>query len=170
MTGYTRDKNRARLYRLTPVDYARILEYQNGCCALCYRPLDRDEAVDHDHSEEDKRRFVRGILHSRCNSNLGWLEANPHLISESVRAYLEKPPAQQILSGTKYESPWRKHKHEIKLIAGIKQKWCNGCSTYHPIIEFGVFTSNPCGLRNSCRAHHAKLIRRKRKRRKESLA
>lgn len=52
-------------------DYNELLVQQNGLCAICEEsPKGRKLAVDHNH----KTGQVRGLLCSRCNIGLGWLE------------------------------------------------------------------------------------------------
>ena len=74
---------RIREYGITPERYAEMLEAQGGTCALCDLPepvAGRSLAVDHDHKCcPDKKRScgkcVRGLLCSRCNNVLGFIEA-----------------------------------------------------------------------------------------------
>src|SRR5690348_6814276 len=104
-----------RKYGISSDDFVAIVRFQNGCCPLCLEDLGLDMVLDHDHSvvgakllrskAEENRRHVRGVLHDFCNRNLGWLEAHPVLISENVRSYLEKPPAQEVLSVRKLILP-----------------------------------------------------------------
>lgn len=53
-------------------DYQRLFEEQGGCCAICRKhpPSNRRLAIDHCH----KGYFVRGLLCSRCNLGIGFLE------------------------------------------------------------------------------------------------
>lgn len=66
-------------FGLTLDDYAKMLETQNGVCAVCGRPetiVDpRNEtvrclSVDHNH----KTGKVRGLLCTKCNSLIGFAE------------------------------------------------------------------------------------------------
>lgn len=58
-------------YGLTLDQYDRMLDNQNGVCAICGQPeIMRRLAVDHDH-ETGK---VRGLLCTQCNFKLGILE------------------------------------------------------------------------------------------------
>jgi len=62
-------------------DFYRFLIEQDGRCPLCGRSLRKRIVVDHDHSTGK----VRGLLHNRCNSMLGWYETN----EVRIRTYLE---------------------------------------------------------------------------------
>jgi Recombination endonuclease VII len=65
-------------------DYEKILESQNGVCAICGGGAGRKNsrfAVDHDH--ETGR--VRGLLCLYCNTRLGWLET----YSKAIENYLK---------------------------------------------------------------------------------
>lgn len=74
---YFRESKLRLMYGITLDDYNRMLEAQDGCCAICHRsetvkrggetaPL----AVDHDHTTGT----VRGLLCRNCNMALGNLE------------------------------------------------------------------------------------------------
>jgi hypothetical protein len=76
-----RDRIRAKMvgdqlwyrYKMTPSEYASMLERQGGVCAVCCAPPgDRRLSVDHDHAccPEPERSCgvcVRGILCQKCN-------------------------------------------------------------------------------------------------------
>jgi hypothetical protein len=71
-----------RKYGLTGSDYAAILLRQKMVCPVCGEPLlGRKLVVDHAHVRRfkrmkaaDKRKHVRGVLHSFCNRYVrGWL-------------------------------------------------------------------------------------------------
>ena len=76
----TADKRREKIYGITPQEWAIILLYQNGKCAICKEALTKDGklkriCVDHIHapkfkkmSQEDKRKYVRGGLCFLCNT------------------------------------------------------------------------------------------------------
>lgn len=70
-------------YGLSMDDLNRMKERQNNLCKIC-----KEEAplvVDHDH-ETGK---VRGMLCSRCNLAVAYLEANPGWADKAIQ-YLEK--------------------------------------------------------------------------------
>ena len=62
---------RVRRYGITSADYYRMLEEQNGGCAICGLPEQstyfKRLSVDHDHDTNK----VRGLLCSECNFGLG---------------------------------------------------------------------------------------------------
>lgn len=68
-------------FGITPTDYDRMLVEQSGGCAICGKPpTSRRLHVDHDHDTGK----VRGLLCTRCNTSLGWLESH----GEKAGAYL----------------------------------------------------------------------------------
>ena len=66
--------NRAALLGVDDSEYARLLELQEGHCALCSNtPKTRRLHVDHDHQSGR----VRGLLCYRCNRTLpAWVRAD----------------------------------------------------------------------------------------------
>lgn len=77
-----------REYGLTPEDYERMLEDQNGVCAICLKTdvvTGRRLAVDHCH----KTGVVRGLLCSQCNTAIGRFEDDTEVIERAI-AYLNK--------------------------------------------------------------------------------
>lgn len=78
----TARKNHLRFYYgLTVDDYERMLEGQDGVCAICTGPSGRMRFhVDHNHTTGR----VRGLLCSRCNSGLTLLE-NDQLLAAASR-------------------------------------------------------------------------------------
>jgi hypothetical protein len=89
----SKSHNLFQAYGLTPADYARMLEAQDGNCPVCGAalPLGIDlppwqkPTVDHDHrccSGQQVRcggRCIRGIVHARCNRGLGQLGDDPEV-------------------------------------------------------------------------------------------
>ena len=78
-------------YKLTKQMYLDLLEQQNGVCAICCLPPNRNWlAVDHDHSccpsIKTCGKCIRGLLCGSCNSFLGRVKDNP----VSLIAYLNK--------------------------------------------------------------------------------
>ncbi|WP_121160612.1 endonuclease domain-containing protein [Micromonospora pisi] len=79
------------LYRLRPADWQALWDSQDGLCALCFTGLDETRmAVDHDHrccpGERSCGRCVRALLCRKCNTNVGWLEAQPN---HDFKSFLE---------------------------------------------------------------------------------
>lgn len=104
--SYSRDKKLAhRLQRdrvtgnkrfqkfgIYPGTYDRMVEAQEGLCAICRRPerwtrsgLVRTLAVDHDHVTGQ----IRGLLCSACNTALGYFEDSTERLEAAVR-YLKE--------------------------------------------------------------------------------
>jgi hypothetical protein len=77
-----------RKYGITLSDYDKMLEKQNGQCAICGTrkvPNCGRFVVDHDHSSGK----IRGLLCSNCNTGLGLLGDDPQTL-ESALTYLRK--------------------------------------------------------------------------------
>ena len=85
-SGWDQRVFKLREYGLTPKDYDRILEEQNGLCATCEKhPGDRNLDVDHCH--ETGR--VRGLLCNNCNRALGYAKDDPKVLRRMAE-YLER--------------------------------------------------------------------------------
>lgn len=75
----TRRRGKLKSYGLTPEDYDRMVNDQNGKCAICLKDGDTDPTsqlrlgVDHDHATGR----VRGLLCRPCNRAIGILEDSP---------------------------------------------------------------------------------------------
>ena len=94
--GYSRT-NKAKLYNkkyhlrknygLTLVDFDKMVENQNGVCAICGKPeiIYPRLCVDHNH----KTGKMRGLLCRECNIVLGFFEKDPN-IGNKIKKYLEK--------------------------------------------------------------------------------
>lgn len=78
-------------YGITLEQYNKMFEYQNGCCAICNaHQLELNRSLDVDHCH--KMGYVRGLLCSVCNLQVGMYESN-RLISfnetyERIAAYV----------------------------------------------------------------------------------
>lgn len=85
---YTKSKHLydvENLYKITSHEYLRILERQNGTCAICFQnDGKRRLAVDHCH----KTGKVRGLLCVKCNTALGKFGDNITLLQRAIY-YLE---------------------------------------------------------------------------------
>lgn len=91
MKKYPEKKAAANLklrYGITAADYGEILASQDGLCAICGKPPvegSRKLVVDHDHSTGR----VRGLIHYRCNSAIGFLDDDPNLLRAAAN-YLDR--------------------------------------------------------------------------------
>ncbi len=74
-------------YGITIDEYEKLLDKQNGCCAICGRPDNgkRLMCVDHCHSTGE----VRGLLCNNCNLGLGNFIDNVELLENAVK-YLKQ--------------------------------------------------------------------------------
>jgi|10_taG_2_1085330.scaffolds.fasta_scaffold00018_71 hypothetical protein len=85
---YSRSKEKVRNYNLikkygiTLEEYNIMLKKQNNVCAICgCKDKKKSLAVDHDH----KTKKIRGLLCSRCNPALGFIQESPKLIKELLK-------------------------------------------------------------------------------------
>ncbi len=72
-----------RKFGLTPEDYIKMFEAQDGCCAICNVCQSESAirmAVDHDH----KTGRIRGLVCRDCNLFLGHLEKKCGLLSRAL--------------------------------------------------------------------------------------
>ena len=75
-----------RTYGISKVEFARIVNEQNYCCAICgvdLRTIRR--ALDHDH----KTKKVRALLCRDCNWFVSAVESRPHLV-QKILDYLKR--------------------------------------------------------------------------------
>lgn len=78
--------NQTRRYGITPLEYAEMLEAQEGACRICMKPNLSDGknlAIDHDH----RTGKIRGLLCSNCNIGIGNFREDEHLLRAAI-AYL----------------------------------------------------------------------------------
>jgi hypothetical protein len=73
------------IYGLTAEQHRRLVEQQNGVCAICKQPSRRALCVDHCHAT----RQVRGLLCDKCNTALGLLDDDAARLLAAV-AYLQR--------------------------------------------------------------------------------
>jgi hypothetical protein len=83
---YGRIRN-LRLYGMTISDYDRMLEKQNGGCAICGNPPKDGKNLHVDHNHDTG--YVRGLLCFRCNFGLSYFDGNVKTI-ENLYKYLTK--------------------------------------------------------------------------------
>lgn len=87
-----RRKSLKQNYGLTPGQVEALFAAQAGRCLICWKT--KDLVVDHDH-ETGK---VRGGLCRSCNTFLGRVEANPHILG-AMASYLAAPcPGSRLLN------------------------------------------------------------------------
>lgn len=87
---YLHDLQLRRNYGIDSAEYSRLLDLQDGRCAICLKqPRSRRLAVDHDHNSGN----VRGLLCSRCNHKLLGGANDSVVMLNRAAAYLEAPPA-----------------------------------------------------------------------------
>lgn len=84
----TKEERRAKAllqrYGLTIEDYSKLLDSQFGKCMLCgihNNELDYPLFVDHRHSDGK----IRGLLCSKCNFKVGWVESNLDCLDEILK-------------------------------------------------------------------------------------
>jgi len=90
--SYDYDESRKRKlkdnFNITPDEYNKMLQNQNGCCAICgkhFSEFDKSLAVDHNHINGENR----GLLCFKCNILLGYAEDDIEILRNSIK-YLEQ--------------------------------------------------------------------------------
>lgn len=79
-------RERLDKYGLTEDDVHSMLDAQGGCCDICGVEFHQYEFhIDHDH----KTGTVRGLLCSKCNTAIGFLQDNPDFMRNAAN-YIEK--------------------------------------------------------------------------------
>lgn len=77
-----------RRFGMTPADYQRILDRQNGVCAICRRTNGQKKlCVDHCHTTGQ----VRGLLCTKCNKGLGIFDDDAARLVRAAEYLKEKP-------------------------------------------------------------------------------
>jgi hypothetical protein len=82
-----REKRLLTHYGLTTADYQRMLDGQDGACAICRIPPAENVNLAVDHCHETG--IVRGLLCDGCNQAIGRLGDNAASVNRAVR-YLAK--------------------------------------------------------------------------------
>jgi hypothetical protein len=78
-------------YSITPEEYKRMLDKQNGLCAICGsegkggRGITRKLVVDHCHETGT----IRGLLCANCNTGIGLLKENKSTLAAAIH-YIEE--------------------------------------------------------------------------------
>jgi hypothetical protein len=76
-------------YKISTVEYQKILNSQNGKCAICgvaACSTGRHFAVDHDH----KTKKIRGLLCCSCNQGLGQFKDDPKILMRAMNYLWQK--------------------------------------------------------------------------------
>ena len=73
------ERNRKSKYGISPQDYLKMLQSQNGACAIC-GDVKTKYVIDHNH----KTGKVRGILCHACNVGIGNLKDNSELLKKAA--------------------------------------------------------------------------------------
>lgn len=173
-----------RDYGITPAEFEIIVTFQRGCCPVCLEELGIDMYVDHNHSHEladehgrlprvvgplERRKLVRGIVHFACNVLLGRIEKYPWLVSDHIQAYIDKPPAQEVLSvvspsfPTEAELRSRKGRGGRKpakhrFVNGKEYRYCRHHKKWHSLSKWRIRKQGEYTLYN-CRERSRELKR-----------
>jgi hypothetical protein len=68
-------------YGLTPEDWERMYQEQDGCCLLCETRFEREALfVDHCHDTN----VIRGLLCSNCNTGIGMLQHDIVILRRAI--------------------------------------------------------------------------------------
>jgi hypothetical protein len=119
-----RDLRLLTLYGITEGEYARVLQFQGGRCAICQRAPKRWRlGIDHDH----KTGLFRGLLCMLCNRALALLQDNAET---AVRAseYIYRHPATLALDGQSYgrtgrvTRKWRTRRERAERAAWVRAR------------------------------------------------
>jgi hypothetical protein len=89
-----RDRMLRNKFGITIEDYERMLEEQDGVCAICgCTPGKRLFAVDHCHDTDR----IRRLLCSNCNTGLGMFQDDPDLLMAAAAYLLQNETAVPIV-------------------------------------------------------------------------
>jgi len=78
-----RDQKLKCTYNISSIEYSKLFNKQNGCCAICDKhqsDFKYNLCVDHDH----KTGKIRGLLCNECNRGIGYLKDNPNLLNKGA--------------------------------------------------------------------------------------
>lgn len=97
------------MYNVTEHEWAEVLAFQGGGCAICGKPgVTRSLHSDHNHADGE----FRGILCAR--HNIALREGQTPEALRAMAAYLEDPPARKVLGGARFGQPGRTSKKRRK--------------------------------------------------------
>lgn len=72
-------------YGMTPGDYQRLFDSNDGKCWICFQPKDYWLHVDHNHVTGQ----IRGLLCNTCNRSLGLFKDDKNILRKAAE-YLER--------------------------------------------------------------------------------
>ena len=79
-------------YKITLEIYNKVLDEQNGVCAICKGTWSKVLVVDHDHDccpdEKTCGKCLRALLCGSCNAGLGWFKHNAEIMQSAIQ-YIE---------------------------------------------------------------------------------
>ncbi len=78
--GPQRNARLQRDYGITHAQYVEMEIAQDGRCAICHKRPAGHLHIDHDHATGK----VRGLLCGNCNTALGLLQDEPHLLDRAA--------------------------------------------------------------------------------------
>lgn len=73
-------------YRLHMSTFEKMVEAQDGVCAICQNPCKTNARLSVDHCHDTGR--IRGLLCNQCNQGLGQFQDNPERLRKAAK-YLE---------------------------------------------------------------------------------
>ncbi len=113
----TRRRHLQDVYHLTPEEYDKMIAFQNGRCAICFRkPTTKKLNVDHEHFTG----LIRGGLCMGCNKTLGMFRDDADRFQRAAD-YLRNPPAIEALGEYHFGLPGRVGtKAQKKIIRALK--------------------------------------------------
>jgi Recombination endonuclease VII len=109
-----------RNYRITPDDYNKLFDAQQGKCAICNKdPLTKKLGVDHNH----KTSKIRGLLCVKCNAAIG-------LLKESIKLF-DRAKEYLIKEGThKSYNKLSERRETRKVLLELQQDKCDICGKH----------------------------------------
>lgn len=104
---------RIRSYGISVEQYNYLLEEQNKVCWICNKNNSSKKSlnIDHDH----KTGQVRGLLCGKCNTALGLLQEDPHILLRAYE-YLNKPITWEIEWDYAHEKAAKERRKNIKIV------------------------------------------------------
>jgi hypothetical protein len=84
-------------YKIDLDTYNKVLDKQNGVCAICQGTWSKVLVVDHDHDccpgEKTCGKCLRALLCGSCNAGLGWFKHNTKIMESAIK-YMQEVKGQ----------------------------------------------------------------------------